>query len=650
MNASWKGTWESASKLISSGKCRKKNLVPGGTYEFRVRAVEELAGGLLGYRSDWSDTITITLMPDKTTHTSNTGAPPLNPSPSHKGLASKPSYYARHNLNGKEGGAFPFPNPTDATAEGAGSKPGSQPSQPQPQPQPQQPAQPKNVHTFERFTSNHKASEPKTSVQDQYNTEAKEKVTSSTPNDGRKSTSSLPPKSNIYDTLNADKAGDSSAAKNKAQAGGKDESPLHEMTKINLDNVKRYPHQGLSGSGRNVWGPDSSTPEGARANTAAAKKAAEDKKAAAAAANKAAAAKKAGQNAAKSGNDSDGEVEEDIQDGTSSVDAREVDDEVTTVGVDEDSSSVHTSATKANAKPTVTAGPQKASHESKSRGATAQKDAKRTSAGNKGEFEDFTIEVEDGSDDEEEESDIEDEDDFAVEYEEMYTLVAPPSKVKATRKTSSSDLGLYSHPVRAEPVPKSTIVGYLVLGTDVVACADAGNWLKVRIHKQPTRKNSMRSAEDIVEWGWSLRSDKTHEYLVPNKTSLPPLHHPHVSKTHESPAPKGSGQAGAGFKSPNANSGSYYAPSTPLSDKTPSTMGNPLGNRSMRALPKYPNHHQQQAAAREGRRSFNEKDVPVWMELFDVGGHAYYFNEATGESKWEPPEWVEEQDPASGAK
>jgi hypothetical protein len=42
--------------------------------------------------------------------------------------------------------------------------------------------------------------------------------------------------------------------------------------------------------------------------------------------------------------------------------------------------------------------------------------------------------------------------------------------------------------------------------------------------------------------------------------------------------------------------------------------------------------------------------VPVWMELVDVSGHAYYFNEATGESQWEPPEWVEERDPASGAK
>jgi len=65
--------WDSSSKLISSGKCRKKNLTPGADYEFRVRAVEDLPGGLVGLRSDWSDSISIVLMPDKTTDACNSG-------------------------------------------------------------------------------------------------------------------------------------------------------------------------------------------------------------------------------------------------------------------------------------------------------------------------------------------------------------------------------------------------------------------------------------------------------------------------------------------------------------------------------------------------------------------------------------------------
>ena len=43
-------------------------------------------------------------------------------------------------------------------------------------------------------------------------------------------------------------------------------------------------------------------------------------------------------------------------------------------------------------------------------------------------------------------------------------------------------------------------------------------------------------------------------------------------------------------------------------------------------------------------------DGEVWYECWDESGHMYYYNESTGESKWEAPEWVEEVDSASGAK
>jgi curved DNA-binding protein CbpA len=632
MNASWRGTWESASKLISSGKCRKKNLVPGAIYEFRVRAVEELAGGLLGYRSDWSDTITVTLLPDKTTHSHGQGAAQV--SPSHKGLAPKPSG------RGKEAGAFSFPDVDTKGAESSAAQP------------------PKAAPTFERFSTHAKAPEPKVNIYDTLNTGVKEKVdikagapaaasaaasSSAAANapaaaDGRKSTSALPTKTSVSDTASstpttkASEKSTSSASsattaqsrsKASSQASSDIDSPIQEMHKINIDNIKRYPNGssgpgGLGGSGRNVWGPDSVTPAGSRSNTAQATKGSAQTTSSGANKNGAAASRKFNK-AKDTGNGSDGEVEEDIHDGGSSVDAGEVDDEVNTVGVDEDSSSVHTNTgAKNKSKPAVDG--KKA----------AQGQAASKAAEKKGEFADFTIEVEDETDEDEcDESEI-DEDEFDVEYEEMYTLVAPAAKVKAAKKSpSSGNLSLYSHPVRSEPVLKSAIVGYLVLGTDVLACADAGNWLKVKIHKQPTRKNSMRAAEDIVEWGWSLRADKTHEYLKPNKEALPPLHHPHFSK--ESPAVKAKGS---------------FTPNTPLGQRSTNSLGSSLGNRSMTALPKYPKHTQPGAT----RHTFNEKDVPVWMELVDVSGHAYYFNEATGESQWEPPEWVEERDPASGAK
>lgn len=53
--------WRSANKLISGTKCRKKNLLAGAAYEFRVRCVEERLGGMLGLRSAWSAPVTVVL-------------------------------------------------------------------------------------------------------------------------------------------------------------------------------------------------------------------------------------------------------------------------------------------------------------------------------------------------------------------------------------------------------------------------------------------------------------------------------------------------------------------------------------------------------------------------------------------------------------
>jgi hypothetical protein len=255
-----------------------------------------------------------------------------------------------------------------------------------------------------------------------------------------------------------------------------------------------------------------------------------------------------------------------------------------------------------------------------------------------------------------------------------------------------------------------------VLGTDVVACADAGNWLKVKIHKEPNRKASKRSndaAADSIEWGWSLVADKSTVFLtreggeshtshgtgansgsgvgIAEGTSsgathhttrvgtashggeLPPLSNngsnskgapagsTHKISRHDTPPRNRATGGGSGgltstggdinhsndhgsahaLKSPN---GSHYVPTTPIGKHT-ATMGNPLGNRSMRALPKYPNEH-----PKSRKNSAKDAEIPVWMELFDEGGHAYYYNEATQESSWDPPAWVEEKDPSTGSK
>jgi len=38
----------------------------------------------------------------------------------------------------------------------------------------------------------------------------------------------------------------------------------------------------------------------------------------------------------------------------------------------------------------------------------------------------------------------------------------------------------------------------------------------------------------------------------------------------------------------------------------------------------------------------------VWVEHTDEHGNNYYVNEQSGESSWDPPEWVQELDPTTG--
>jgi len=63
-------SWNSASKLIKTKQVRKKNLDVGASYEFRVRSVLELSGGMLGDRSEWSGSINIKLLNDSTSASS----------------------------------------------------------------------------------------------------------------------------------------------------------------------------------------------------------------------------------------------------------------------------------------------------------------------------------------------------------------------------------------------------------------------------------------------------------------------------------------------------------------------------------------------------------------------------------------------------
>jgi DNA-directed RNA polymerase specialized sigma24 family protein len=183
--------------------------------------------------------------------------------------------------------------------------------------------------------------------------------------------------------------------------------------------------------------------------------------------------------------------------------------------------------------------------------------------------------------------------------------------------------------VRLEPQSDSPVIGYLIPGLSVQARlapskresskGSGENWLYVRYHNRA--KNILgaggATGAPIGEWGFSVRSERGHVFLVRAETySDEDLDDPEdVAATHD---------AGAEEEGEEEEEEQRYGgASNPfnLSDES-SDQGHGQGQGS----------------------------VAVWQELFDeVHGHPYYYCAQTGESRWEAPEWVEETDVTSGA-
>jgi len=622
-------SWESATKLIGSGKCRKKNLIPGAVYEFRVRAVEELSGGLLGYRSDWSDTITITLMADKTTNSHGLGRQASYRQDSFNNKTSTHDHGGNKVNENKEDNHNAKSNTKKVAAEDHTASKGEK-------------------QKFERFASKaaSKGEEEKKQQSNSENIKAdannyanpnkdlpKEKESSSSAN----SSAAPAAKPGNINTSASSESVSPHKVPTPSHHSSPVESPVHEMHKVKVDPNRRYPSNAMSASGREAWTKQEAQSKEQKGNGV--------KKSKAAAAG-----------VGDEVNVSDLEVDEEIDENETmkddaSVDAKEVDDdEEGEIIIDDNSSLGGLSAVTAKSKqPVPSAGKNAATTATTAQTAATSIPSAPSGIDNKKKNSFGAVDVEEDDDDDdydddddEEESDGEG-DDFEIEEQKLFTLYAPASKVKAKRGSNHS---FYSHPVRAEPVIKSSIVGYLILGNDVISTAEVGNWLKVRIHKPPNRKHAssssgvdLKSATGGEVWGWSVRADKQHEYLKPSSSSTTTS----TSTTSAQIPPKGSDTIN-----------SINTPSKPLLSRS-GNLGNPLANRSMRALPKYP---QGSGGGSDGKkskshapnRSVPPKNIPIWMELYDPEGHAYYFNELTNESKWEPPDWVEETDPASGSK
>jgi len=151
------------------------------------------------------------------------------------------------------------------------------------------------------------------------------------------------------------------------------------------------------------------------------------------------------------------------------------------------------------------------------------------------------------------------------------------------------------HNVRAEPIKDSKIVGHLLANKQVLALAEAGDWLKVEWHRVYSTPSQQQTPVVMTEGcGWCLARTDTTEYVIEDEAG-------------------GVGNSGEGEADPEE------------SDAGMSSAG-----------PGY--------SSAEG-----EEEEELIYQLRDESGDLYYFNSTTGVSSWEPPEWIDSMDPVSGA-
>jgi curved DNA-binding protein CbpA len=151
------------------------------------------------------------------------------------------------------------------------------------------------------------------------------------------------------------------------------------------------------------------------------------------------------------------------------------------------------------------------------------------------------------------------------------------------------------------------VIGYLtplkfVLVDEVAVEAEDLNWIRVQCHY--SADDQLTLLKSPLLWGWCPRTQDDHSYFTL------------VSEEYQYEQ----------SQSPRAQPSSQTETGASVSDD-----------------------EEEDDEEEEGHD--DDDGVPVWYQLRDEStGYYYYYNETTGESEWEPPEWVEEQDTISGSR
>ena len=245
---------------------------------------------------------------------------------------------------------------------------------------------------------------------------------------------------------------------------------------------------------------------------------------------------------------------------------------------------------------------------------------------------------------------------FAAEDEMLFDLWAPPSDGPSG---SSSPRAKYEHPVHELPDKASKVIGTLVPGICVQALSPknaraggglgltGGNWIFCKFHRTAALKpvesgsgkryegakangnvgttstrntaastSSASSGASGGEWGWALLRDGNHTFLAPTA----------YDEEEEN--------SRVGTENYDYDEAQWDADDQEEGD-VPSSFGGTGATSGVGAETGEPYQYEQD-------------DCEVWVEHADEYGNTYYVHEQTGESRWEPPEWVQELDPATG--
>ena len=226
-------------------------------------------------------------------------------------------------------------------------------------------------------------------------------------------------------------------------------------------------------------------------------------------------------------------------------------------------------------------------------------------------------------------------------HTKWYQLMPPDSHVGT---------GKYKHPVRVARQDEGSVVGYVSTANKVKAKKKTADWMLVQVHwttaAAALNGDTGGDSASSLPFGWMKRNEWNHR-----------LQREHILLRH---IPES-------YKEMKKFNGQHVSTAIPEEDEADDNH-TPLAAKQNQFA--HRTHWQEstkkkrEQAAKEAEIGAGDDDffysnaaaqsfsgnIDTWYEQVDEGGFLYYYNAVTGESRWEPPEWVEEHDSVSGAR